>query len=598
MSQTTRGIQKPLDFGGDGITGSVSAHGRLLAVNTYHAEYGIVTLTSAEPFPEAARYDAATVRQYRREMAALAGFGPHFSQPVIHVERDAEQPVVPHVSMILSGGARAESATFVHNGGVLQRWLVTTEGTWSGRLSLQRAAYTQLTEGGPVPMPPLQLRYTFAAGVLTVENVALGMSAALAGLPDGEAWTQESDSPIEIALPLAAGTHVIAVAFGATADDAANKARQLLSVDANAALQKEREYWRLAFANIVHDTILRRALAYCTLMAVPTGSGSNCLLTDHMLLPLSWNRDAYFMARALLSWPTDIVPTREIVLRHLVWMFETAARPNGQWGRSYLANGRVKDSAYQLDQQLWPLLELADYVQATGDQTTAERFKPQVRDVLARLLATQAKDALLFPTDETPGDDPMTLPYHLSSHMLIWRAAHKLLAVGLGDGWETLAQELPATIRRVFVTDHAGEALFAYATDGAGQFRLYHDANDFPLALAPGWGFIDTTDDVWLATLRFAWSAANEGGSYAGRLGSVHTPGAWPLGDVQALVIAQATSNAALHDRALAQLRAAAQWDGSLSEAVDPATSAVVSRHWFAWPGAAYACYALDAFDL
>ena len=45
------------------------------------------------------------------------------------------------------------------------------------------------------------------------------------------------------------------------------------------------------------------------------------------------------------------------------------------------------------------------------------------------------------------------------------------------------------------------------------------------------------------------------------------------------------------------RLQAAAQWDGALPEAVAPVTNALISRHWFAWPGAAYACYALDAFE-
>ncbi len=36
-------------------------------------------------------------------------------------------------------------------------------------------------------------------------------------------------------------------------------------------------------------------------VGVPVGETA-CILTDHMLLPLSWNRDAYYVARALLGW--------------------------------------------------------------------------------------------------------------------------------------------------------------------------------------------------------------------------------------------------------------------------------------------------------
>ena len=590
--------RKPRDFGGEGITGSVSEHGRLIAINAYHPEHGYVTLTNADPFPESDRYEPAAVRAYRRALAALSGFGPVFGQPVVHVLADNDQPVVPRLQLLFADGSRAESTTFVHDGGAIQLWRIPEHGAeWSGRLSLQRAAYTQITEGGPLPVPPLDAHYRFAGGILTIESLALGMAAAIAGLGDSEAWSQDSAEPLDIHLPLRPGEHKLTIAFGKNAAAATAKARRLFEADAAAALTIEREYWRMAFADIVHDPLLRRALAYCTLMAVPTGSGSTCLLTDHMLLPLSWNRDAYYMARALLSWPTETVPTREIVRRHLLWLFETAERPGGAWGRSTLANGRVKDAAFQLDQQLWPLLELAEYVQTTGDTATAERFRPQVAAVLEMLMARKSPDALLFPTDETPADDPMTLRYPLSSHILMWRTASKLIEVGLGAGWETLAQDLPATINRTFVTEHSGRALYAYATDGNGQFRLYHDANDFPLALAAGWDFVLPDDPVWRATLDFAWSEANVGGCYSGRLGSVHTPGAWPLGDVQALVVAQATNDKPGHEQAIVRLQAAAQWDGALPEAVAPVTNALISRHWFAWPGAAYACYALDAFE-
>ena len=37
---------------------------------------------------------------------------------------------------------------------------------------------------------------------------------------------------------------------------------------------------------------------------------------------------------------------------------------------------------------------------------------------------------------------------------------------------------------RAFVAEQNGRRLYAYATDGAGKYHFYHDANDFPLALA------------------------------------------------------------------------------------------------------------------
>lgn len=112
-------------------------------------------------------------------------------------------------------------------------------------------------------------------------------------------------------------------------------------------------HWQEKLAELPEDALIRRGLVYSLLMAVPDRDGI-CLLTDHMLLPLSWNRDAYYTARALLAWDANRDQCREVVRRHIHWMFELTARREGFWGRCYLANGLIKDAAFQLDQQLYP----------------------------------------------------------------------------------------------------------------------------------------------------------------------------------------------------------------------------------------------------
>lgn len=163
--------------------------------------------------------------------------------------------------------------------------------------------------------------------------------------------------------------------------------------------------------------------------------------------------------------------------------------------------------------------------------------------------------------------------------------------------YAAMAEQVRAAINEHFVAEHNGRKIYAYATDGAGNFHFYHDANDFPLALAPAWGFCAADDPVWRATIEFAFSPDNVGGYYEGRLGSVHTPAAWALGDVQELIIARAIGDKDRENRAREYLQKAAQWDGALPEAYDAKTGEVVSRHWFAWPNAAYACFELGAFD-
>jgi len=578
---------KPLDFGGDGVTGSVDADGRLIALNAYHPRCGYVTLTSADPFSEEQRYNPAAVRQYRAGLAALTGFGPDLGE-VTQREAQLIADAIPALALTRADGAPASVITWAEGGGAFQLWTLPEGVRWRGRISLQRCAYTQLTEGGPVPMPPAETQAAFNGGALTVENPALGMAAAVTGFAPGRAWQQRAAGPIEVDLPCAAGASTLVYAFGPDAASARAEA-QRLRAQAEGSLARQVERWQSWLAGAPEPRAVRRGLVYGRMLAVPVGEAV-CLLTDHMLLPLAWNRDAYYTARALLGRAPDLVR------RHLRWMFETAERPGGEWGRCYLANGRVKDAAFQLDQQVFPLLELAEYTQATGDRATWDRLYPAAASVIETLLARRAPGAWLFPTDETPADDPLPLPYHFSSHVLLWHTLRLFGAQAERADLLNMAERVRAAALEHFTARHGDRTLFAYATDGGGHFHFYHDANDFPLALAPAWGFVPASDPVWRATVEFAFSEANEGGCYGGRLGSVHTRAPWPLGDVQELIIARALDDPARAERAWARLDRAAQWDGALPEATDAATGAVVSRHWFAWPNAALACVVLGVF--
>lgn len=583
---------KPLDFGIDGLTGSIDHNGGLIALSTFHPVHGYITLNAAEPFPDSARYNPPAVRAYRRELAALWGYGFAPTSTVTNRSDDLDGSTIV-IRLTTAHGAiesRTQAVTIDGINGVIQDWTLAAPAHWGGQLCLQRCAYTQLTEGGPIPQPPVKMQLRFDGSTLTIENPALETTLAVTGFPlGGEPWTRGATGLTRVELPIFEPQTVrLAYAFGATPTEATANARTLWS-EKNPAPPP----WETALAS-VENRLVKRGLRYGMQLAIPNGEGA-CILTDHMLLPLVWNRDAYFVARALLSWgQPDAV---EVVRRHLLWMFEQAERPKGFWGRCYLANGRVKDGAFQLDQQLFPLLQLAEYTLETGDRATLERLTPHIAPLIAHLLELKAPEDALFPTEETAADDPISEPYPLSSHILFWRTLMLLEKAGVPGEWRSLAESIRAAVDRHFIAQHGGQTLYAYATDGEGGVHFYHDANDFPLVLAPAWGFVSADDPVWRATIAFAWSPDNEGGVYDGRLGSVHTPAPWPLGDVQEMIAARALGDIDRVNRARANIERAAQWDGALPEATEPDTGAVVSRTWFAWPNAAYACFKLGAFD-
>ena len=100
--------------------------------------------------------------------------------------------------------------------------------------------------------------------------------------------------------------------------------------------------------------------------------------------------------------------------------------------------------------------------------------------------------------------------------------------------------------------------------------------------------------------MRFAFDRANPGWSPGpwGGLGSAHTPGSWPLGDVQEWVVASLLGETGHAGRVLERLLAVAAPDGLLPETYDSDTGTWLARHWFAWPSAVLAALALGVADL
>jgi hypothetical protein len=388
--------------------------------------------------------------------------------------------------------------------------------------------------------------------------------------------------------------------MGRDGEEARAARSELASRDPRSLLAGVGERWARRWRRWPHagsdlGSIARRGLAYAmACCVVPLADGSTCLITDHRLLPLAWTRDGYFIARALLDWGVacDFHEPIDVVRRHLRWLFEVAERPDGWWARSHLIGGQRKDGAFQADQQLYPLLELADYTHETGDHGPLRALAPRIPAVLAALEARADRATGLLATEETAADDPAAFPYQTATQILAWRTLTQLADLGISSGeLSARAERLRTSVLRDLVMTVGGRRILAHATDRQGRLVHHHDANDLPLALAADWGFIAADDALWEETMASALAPTH--GAFAGGplggLGSLHTPGAWPLGQLQAIIAGRATGPggaiAAAAAASAAALRAEAQWDDLLPEASDAATGRPISRPWFGWPG-------------
>lgn len=431
---------KPLDFGGGGITGSINLDGRFIAINTYHPEHGYITLTSIPPFPDEDRYDQAKVRAYRKSLVHNEGFGLQFEQEIIKREYFLIEDAVPFIRFTLADSTIAECVT---DGSVYarQEWKFSNSGikaTFTGNVWLMRTAYTQLTEGGVLHMPDKTTKIDVSYDKhLVIKNQALETFVLFPYLING---TENNDGSINL------------------------KNEIIFDEDYRIDILPTRRIWELEHGwfeqtlghydfrsplsyrikdqtHIPNNLILKRATVYARICSLSTADPEASILTDHMILPLSWNRDAYYVTKVL----SHMIESSY----YLDWLLESTWRGTycrslktpiaDGWGRSYMANGQQKDSrSFQLDQQIFPLLAIADNIdeEYEGDDISPEEItisreasKTHLLPYILRILKSIKESQItlgLCVTDETPADDDIPLNFHFTSHILLWYALKRI----------------------------------------------------------------------------------------------------------------------------------------------------------------------------
>ncbi len=610
--------RKPRDIGNGLVCASFGIGGEWLSLATVHPEAGFVELTGLPLFAPEWRSDPVAVRRYRSWMRR-------------------EEHAFLHVD---AGRATVTTRQDAPRGtrGVVQRLVISAsfrERPAGIRIRLNGylgpPALAETTEVDPPPEPETKSRVKVREGTLRVngEGGPVIVQAWMRKGGESSRGSTEGRSDMRIAWKVlrrrmptavawidwpadAAEVHLdIACTFDAPAAEMPDwcDGERLSPSPRSAEAAREELRPLLVPARLVKSLgrMNQRAATYtrgCT--ALQVSGAERVILADHRILPLSWTRDAYWQARLMLAtWGRGGHDDDErIVADHLRWLFLRCERPDGRWVRSHYADGRRKDRPLPSDQQLYPLLELTDYLAATGrlpDLPPESTWSDLVGTAWSAAREAVDEQTGLMRTDENAADDVPTYPYLLSDQVLLWHTARRLAQVAPKLGLDAAALTAMETRVRAAVTEHfvvdgpLGQ-MWAYSVNGRGGIERYMDANDLPAALAPLWGFCKPTDKTWQATLRFAFDPENPGfvdGPYGG-LGSRHTPGTWSLGDIMGWVAFGLMEEPGAADAALERLAQTAFSDGMLPEAYDPEGSSAAVRHWFAWPGAALGALLLD----
>ncbi|CAG9987773.1 unnamed protein product [Clonostachys byssicola] len=642
-------LNKTVDIGNNGVSASTDQFGRILQLSTYHPIHGIIVAAPYSQFDKTRYHDPQYVRQYRTKMLQMLandeeGFGIVVQDLNTTFELQHLSMSAARSSCTTKRGICVTTTLHVDDGGNFSQTVVLRNPTTAPisvdylinlRLSVHRASYGQLTEAGPLIPPGCenQLRLddntTFSVtnpllggcvlGSLTLDDephVLSGIQESVSRgvLSDaiGPAQTITIDPESQVTL------RAQFTLFASIPDKDPVFPSRTCSKESQCLSSRWRDDSRCS------TYIVRRNVDYIlSNCVVPMPGDVVGLITDHVALPLGWNRDNYWQWRLLLNvyqrLDKLLEPTQQDVYKrrieralkgHLKWAHEVAERPHTFWHRSYVIAGKPKDGpTFQLDQQCYPLLELCDYSDAFPDDKTFVRdlvHGAAMREVLSAIVSRRDASSGLFPTDETPGDDAVDHPFHFSSHVLLWYTVYRIAKLFLEyeapigfsqQGVLDLAASIRGATLKHFIqpTEEEGEKgaqMIAYLVDGLGTKTFYHDANDIPTIFAVKWGFLASEAEIkaWHNTMAFALSPRNQlgyaaGGDFSG-LGSVHSKGPWPLGYFQELLYAHMTADDAGREAVIKRIVGSMQWDGTFGEAVNVETGAVTSKAWFSWPGA------------
>jgi uncharacterized protein len=286
-------------------------------LSSFHPEHGIIVASPYEQFDGNRFYEPKYVRAYRARMLKMIqlgqpGFGLRFDEnpTKISIEFcDLNQALIKYtlqenISVTVKlevdeTGCVTQSTTISSTSSEMSHIQYTLD----LGISVNRASYGQLTEGGPIPIPPLEniLRILDHGRQYAIVNRHLGAHLEGNLLIDGVAVDL-----VNISNETFTGTPV-SVSFSDAIRLPASESKSFIATFRLIPDVTIRESLEMTYPNQVSKPpsshnwaklendavfIIRRNLEYilgnCT---IPVSATEVALITDHVALPLGWNRD-------------------------------------------------------------------------------------------------------------------------------------------------------------------------------------------------------------------------------------------------------------------------------------------------------------------
>ncbi len=300
--------------------------------------------------------------------------------------------------------------------------------------------------------------------------------------------------------------------------------------------------------------------------------------------------------------------------------------PNGAGHQTDLTemSAWVWERKYELDSLCYAVQLVVDYIDATHDLLIFDSELHQMFRIIVETIRREQRhdtdskyrfqrnngvpgDTLVFDGRGTrtnftgmswsgfrPSDDACKFGYLIPANMFAVVTLGHLARFArdhygdrtLADEAEHLRAEIAFGIQTYGIVNHPKYGpIYAYETDGYGNYALMDDANVPSLLSMPYLGFCAPDDPIYRNTRAFILSPANPyyaAGKFAKGIGSPHTPPGriWPI----ALVMQGLTSIDPSEKRAmLDMLCTTTAGTGYMHESFHPDDPAQFSREWFGW---------------
>jgi uncharacterized protein len=384
MSKTdiSNNYVKPYDIGNTIISASVSENEKIVTLNTEHKKHGYIKLAPIMSFSNTNWYNPEAVRRYRNSFllkeTAEEGYGIEFEFEKNSCKK-IHTPIQFHDSSnVLSSKKTYNNIEFKkyffippNKNSIIQIYeiknlsnnQINSNFKISGKYGIMRASYGQITENGPIEIPTINNIYDkISENSFSITETGTGSKAVTSVLGDYNNLTFEEKS-FHSSKPLAPSCYgsislkcnkQITLALIISISDDENFIQPNISLsDVYNYMTDTGLYWNelaVKTGNSKWDYIVNRNFAYSYGCCCIKKYGA--MITDHQSLPLTWNRDNYFMFKLIESIykKTQQKEIIEFIKSHIDWLF-THITESG-WGRSHLITGRIKDKVFQFDQPL------------------------------------------------------------------------------------------------------------------------------------------------------------------------------------------------------------------------------------------------------